>query len=61
MGGIEIIMIDLSRWIVENIYTADLTPNESSKLFLVIGDQKEPAFLVPLRDFKEGEKICLFQ
>lgn len=37
------------------------SPYESLRLFLVAGDQKEPAFLMPLRDFKEGEKICLFK
>jgi len=57
----EIIEIDLASWEVVNSYVADAAAKwESAASFLVLGEERRPIFLVPMRTPAEDEKLFLF-
>jgi len=57
----EIIEIDLRSWAVVNSYVAPVVAKwESASIFLLVGDDRIPAFIIPIWAFDEEPKIYLF-
>ena len=57
---IEIIRIDPEKWAIEARYVLDIGDAWTMN-FVVARENGRPVFIVPLRQPKEDEKICLFR